>query len=98
MENASSQVYIDPATVTESAASGASINESSDGVATESLVQGSVNDQSTESKQPEHPKSLPPWLDIIVYWQHTKADQPISPTWNIKSSITYSSLYYNAYS
>eukprot|EP00026_Physarum_polycephalum_P000294 Phypoly_transcript_00294.p1 GENE.Phypoly_transcript_00294~~Phypoly_transcript_00294.p1 ORF type:complete len:1701 (-),score=242.89 Phypoly_transcript_00294:112-5214(-) len=85
-QNSSSQVYIDPATVKESASAVTSISESSDGVAAESLVQGSASEQSTEPKQPEHPKSLPPWLDIIVYWQHTKADQPISATWNIKSS------------
>ena len=63
------------------------MNQSSEVTATDSLIQGSFDDQNDpKQRELEHPKSLPPWLDIIVFWQHTKADQEISATWNLKSS------------
>jgi hypothetical protein len=73
--------------VKDSATSVTSLSDGGDVTVADSLIQGSFEEASTEPKQPEHPKSLPPWLDIIVYWQHTKSEQPISPTWSIKSSI-----------
>lgn len=44
-----------------------------------------VIDSSSKGDRPA--SQLPPWLDIIVYWQHTKADQPISANWGLKSSM-----------
>lgn len=66
------------------------INESGAITATDGTLNSSIDDTKvalTVGDAKERNVQLPPWLDIIIYWQHTKADQPISAMWGLKSSI-----------
>lgn len=72
-QNATAPVYRDPSSRPATPTS----ERGEDAKATPEQV---IESQSTQEQAPV----LPPWLDVIIYWQHTKADQRISASFGVK--------------